>query len=180
MKISSVRRAVVVRVACPVCHEPARARPPHMWLPANGPRPSWSHVDGEPLCPVVGADGYRPARRGCVLTALRPARAHRTGRRSYAIRTGRAVTRRTVRRPVSRPVPDGAVVFMVAGGDMVAVFDNPWAARVMAMTMTGANLEPVTVRLSPARWAKTLAELRAHVPHIAITDARSGRPAGTP
>jgi hypothetical protein len=61
MKIIRLRRTVVARLACPVCYEPARACPPRMWVAANGPRPSWSHVDGEPLCPVAGADGYRPA-----------------------------------------------------------------------------------------------------------------------
>jgi hypothetical protein len=73
MKIVSLRRAVVARMACPQCYEPARACPPRMWVAANGPRPLWSHVDGEPLCPVIGAGGYRPARRPCLVVALRPA-----------------------------------------------------------------------------------------------------------
>jgi hypothetical protein len=30
-------------------------------VPANGPRPGYSHPDGEPLCPVIGPHGYRPA-----------------------------------------------------------------------------------------------------------------------
>jgi hypothetical protein len=54
MKIIIFRRSVVARVACPVCHKPARHRPPRQRMPVNGPRPAWSHVDGEPLCPVVG------------------------------------------------------------------------------------------------------------------------------
>jgi len=90
MKIRNVRRAVVVSMACPVCHEPAHARPPRRWIVPNGPRPSWSHVDGEPLCPVVGTDGYRPARRGAVVTALRPARVGRRVRRSAATRAAGA------------------------------------------------------------------------------------------
>lgn len=72
MKIISWRRVVVARMVCPVCHEPARANAPRRWVPAYGPRPAWSHVDGEPLCPVIGATGYRPARRPCTVTALRP------------------------------------------------------------------------------------------------------------
>ena len=46
---------------CPVCGEVAVNQPPTSWAPAFGPRPQWSHWDGEPLCPVIGPDGYRPA-----------------------------------------------------------------------------------------------------------------------
>lgn len=80
MKIIAWRRVVVARMVCPVCHEPARACPPRQWVPANGPRPPWSHRDGEPLCPVVGATGYRPARRPCAVTALRAVRPVRRAR----------------------------------------------------------------------------------------------------
>jgi hypothetical protein len=116
-----------------------------------------------------------------MLTALRPARPHRAGRRrSHTRRTGATVTRRTVRRPVGAPSGDSSPVFIVAGGDMVAVFDNPEAAGIMAVTMTGANLEPEIMRLTPAQWAKALAVLRKHFPYFTITDARSGRGAGAP
>jgi hypothetical protein len=47
---------------CPGCGEPATARPPRSWTPAWGPRPDHAHLDGEPLCPVIGSTGYRPAR----------------------------------------------------------------------------------------------------------------------
>lgn len=47
---------------CPECGEPAVARPPTRWTTGNGPRPRHSHADGEPLCPVMTATGYRPAR----------------------------------------------------------------------------------------------------------------------
>ena len=46
---------------CPECGEPAQPRPPARWTTANGPRPDHSHLDGEPLCPVVTATGYHPA-----------------------------------------------------------------------------------------------------------------------
>jgi hypothetical protein len=49
------------QAVCPECGEPAVPRPPSSWTPAWGPRPAHSHADGEPLCPVVGAGGYRPA-----------------------------------------------------------------------------------------------------------------------
>ena len=70
MKIVVFRRTVLARCVCPVCHEPARPYPPHRWAPANGPRPAWSHVDGEPLCPMVGPDGYRPAPSPSLVAAL--------------------------------------------------------------------------------------------------------------
>ncbi|GAA4466615.1 hypothetical protein GCM10023170_077790 [Phytohabitans houttuyneae] len=138
-------------------------------------------MDGEPLCPVVGASGYRPARRGCVLTALRPARPSRSAcHRSRFARARRAVARRTVRRPVGGPPPDNGEVYLVAGGDTVAVFDNPDAAGMMAVTMTGANLEPVTLRVTSAQWEQARAVLRTEQPHITVTDARSGRAGGEP
>jgi hypothetical protein len=49
---------------CPECGEPARRRPPTTGVPWAAHRlsvPDWSHVDGGPLCPVVGDRGYRPA-----------------------------------------------------------------------------------------------------------------------
>lgn len=46
---------------CPECEEPAHNMAPHSWTPAWGPAPSWSHTDGEPLCPVMGSSGYVPA-----------------------------------------------------------------------------------------------------------------------
>jgi len=179
MKIIRLRRTVVARSACPVCYEPARACPPRMWVAANGPRPSWSHVDGEPLCPVVGADGYRPARRACMVTAVRAGRSRRPGYRASITR--RTITRRAAARPAGvRPATGTEAVFLVAGGDMVAVFDNAEAAGIMALTMIGANLEPVSMRLTPAQWDEARTVLQSHQPHITITDARSGRAAGTP
>lgn len=34
---------------------------PTSWTQAWGPRPPYSHRDGQPLCPVIGPGGYRPA-----------------------------------------------------------------------------------------------------------------------
>lgn len=48
-------------MVCPECGEAAEYRAPSRWTPAWGETPRWSHADGEPLCPVVGADGYQPA-----------------------------------------------------------------------------------------------------------------------
>ena len=46
---------------CPECGEPAVEDPPDRWTQAYGPAPRFSHFDGEPLCPVMGANGYEPA-----------------------------------------------------------------------------------------------------------------------
>jgi hypothetical protein len=48
---------------CPECGEAARRVRPTTLVPytAHGlPVPDWSHADGEPLCPVIGATGYQP------------------------------------------------------------------------------------------------------------------------
>lgn len=46
---------------CPECKEPVQEVPPTTWCGAWGQAPDFSHLDGEPLCPVITADGYRPA-----------------------------------------------------------------------------------------------------------------------
>lgn len=52
---------------CPECGEEAvhKAPKPGPWLDTwtrtGRPVPEWSHRDGEPLCPVMGDDGYEPA-----------------------------------------------------------------------------------------------------------------------
>ncbi len=48
------------RPVCSECGEPAVEVEPSTWIPAWGERPSWSHEDGEPLCPEVGPNGYQP------------------------------------------------------------------------------------------------------------------------
>ncbi|WP_235944850.1 hypothetical protein [Verrucosispora sioxanthis] len=75
---------------------------------------------------------------------------------------------------MSRPA-DEACVYMVAGGDRVAVFDSADEAGVMATTMTGANLEPVTRYLTEAQWEQAYAVLRSQQPHVTVTDARTDR-----
>ena len=50
------------RWVCPVCAEPVRACPPRRWPAVLGPRPRHAHLDGEPLCPVIGSRGYQPGR----------------------------------------------------------------------------------------------------------------------
>jgi hypothetical protein len=53
--VDGVRGSLV----CPECGATVRDTPPHVWTEAWGPRPSYAHTDGSPLCPV--SLGYRPA-----------------------------------------------------------------------------------------------------------------------
>jgi hypothetical protein len=51
---------------CPECGERATNRPPagakNGWASSvDDRRLMWSHVDGEPLCPVMTDSGYQPA-----------------------------------------------------------------------------------------------------------------------
>lgn len=46
---------------CTECGEPARPLPPHPWQPALTRRPAFSHLDGSPLCPVMGVNDYEPS-----------------------------------------------------------------------------------------------------------------------
>ncbi|MDG4807614.1 hypothetical protein O7634_12715 [Micromonospora sp. WMMD1120] len=82
------------------------------------------------------------------------------------------------RTPPPRPA-DEARVYVVAGGDMVAVFDSADEAGIMSVTMTGANLEPDTLCLTEAQWEQAHAMLRSQLPHITVTDARPTHEAGT-
>lgn len=84
--------------------------------------------------------------------------------------------------PTSTPAPapeSGGPVYLVASGDLVALFDTAKAADIMAVTMVGANLDPVTACLSAARWDEVRAELLADAPGVTITDTRTGRAGGT-
>jgi hypothetical protein len=45
---------------CPACLERVRRGEPWTIVPAMPPQ-SWQHLDGEPLCPVMGPGGYVPA-----------------------------------------------------------------------------------------------------------------------
>jgi hypothetical protein len=50
-----------VTMVCPECDEPVVPRVPNTPVVAGRARQPWSHRDGEPLCPVIGSDGYQPA-----------------------------------------------------------------------------------------------------------------------
>ncbi len=77
------------------------------------------------------------------------------------------------------PAPASAErVYLVAGGDMVAVFDNDEAADIMTTTMIGANLDPITRCVSASQWDAIRAELLSEAPELTITDARPARTDG--
>lgn len=154
------RRRTVRHLVCPGCGEPARKCPPRRWFAATGPRPRWSHADGEALCPVIGANGYRPA-------DPRPAPPARRIRRRVGTPAGAPTT--------AVDAASGAgPVYVVAGGDMVAVFPDPDSAAIEYMVMVGANLEPITRTVRADRWAAMRARLIATVPGLVIVDLRDG------
>jgi hypothetical protein len=92
--------------------------------------------------------------------------------------------------PTEAPIPPAASppggtapapaepVYLVAGGDMVAVFDNDEAADIMTTTMIGANLDPITRRVSAPQWDAIRAELLSEAPGLTITDTRTARAHG--
>ncbi|MEU8370077.1 hypothetical protein [Micromonospora tulbaghiae] len=189
---------------CPECGEPARPVPPRRWpLDGFASRPAASHHDGTPLCPVPDPNGSQPAdpigapARLTMWQAVRQSwRMHPdwtvadhlawlddeaydtgtlTGDPAEVVGRWLAEHRRTA--PVASPT-NGPRVYMVAGGDMVTVFDSAEPARIMAVTMTGANLEPVTRCLTEAQWEQAHAVLRSQLPHLTVTDARPTRAAG--
>jgi hypothetical protein len=49
------------QLVCPECGETAVHQSPTAWTPAWGPAPAYAHTDGQPLCPVIGPDGYQAA-----------------------------------------------------------------------------------------------------------------------
>lgn len=58
---NATAQAPPTALRCFECGEPAYRVPPVEWLVGWGPRPDAAHGDGTPLCPVMGATGYRPA-----------------------------------------------------------------------------------------------------------------------
>ncbi|MBL7491178.1 hypothetical protein I6A60_38635 [Frankia sp. AgB1.9] len=48
-------------MVCPECGEPAVPHRPAVPAVAGRDDGTWSHRDGQPLCPVIGPHGYQPA-----------------------------------------------------------------------------------------------------------------------
>ncbi|GIM87078.1 hypothetical protein [Salinispora arenicola] len=85
--------------------------------------------------------------------------------------------------PADSSPPDSAPptgpVYLVAGADLMALFDTRDTADIMLVTMVGANLDPVTACLYAARWDEVRAGLLADAAGVTITDTRPGRAGGT-
>ncbi|MEV0396497.1 hypothetical protein [Polymorphospora rubra] len=189
---------------CPECGEPARPVPPRDWpLDGFASRPAASHHDGTPLCPVPGPNGSRPAEPIGVPERLTMWQAVRqswlihpdwivadhlawlegegydtgtlTGDPVEVVGRWLAEHRRTA--PLSRPADD-APVYVVAGGDVVAVFDNADSAGTHHGVMEAAGLDTSVYTLSATQWETVAPVLRIANPGLVITDARPGRNGG--
>ena len=193
---------------CPECDEPARPVPPREWpLAGFAARPGASHFDGTPLCPVYGPHGAQPAEpvgAPARLTTWQAVRqswlAHPDwttadhlawlhgegydtdlldGDPDEVIGRWLAEHRRTARLTVPPEVTGEARVHVVAGGDMVAVFDNPDAAGAQRMVMEVAGLDTIAHAMTPAQWDTAREILAAELPYLVISDARPHAPGQT-
>ena len=191
---------------CPECGDPARPVAPREW-PLSGfvARPVASHADGTPLCPVFGPDGARPADPVGVPARLTMWQAVRqtwlahpdwtvtdhlawldgegydtgtTGGDPAEV-VGRWLAEHRRTSALSLPASD-ARVYVIAGGDMVAVFDDPDAAGTQQAVMEAAGLDTVAYTLAASQWETTRPLVLKVNPAIVITDVRhpaSGDPA---
>ncbi|MGA5305948.1 hypothetical protein ACPCHT_39085 [Nucisporomicrobium flavum] len=187
---------------CPECDTPARTVPPREWpLEGWLARPGASHLDGTALCLVPGPHGSQPADPIGAPARLTTWQAVRQswlvhpdwttadhlawldgegydtdlidGDPHEVVGRWLAEHRRTARLTVP---PDGttgaARVWVVAGGDMVAVFDNPDAAGIQRTEMEAANLDTIASVMTPAQWDTARAVLSTEHPDLVITDVR--------
>jgi hypothetical protein len=180
---------------CPACGQPARLVPPADWpLSGFAARPGASHLDGTALCPVPGPHGSQPAEPVGVparLTMWQTVRqnwlAHPdwTTADHLAWLDGEGYDTDLIdgdpaevishwldghRRPARLTFAPEARVYVVAGGDLVAAFNNPDAAIIQRTVMQGANLDTIASVMTPAQWDTARAVLRSEHPDIVITD----------
>ncbi|WP_433615324.1 hypothetical protein ACQP2P_11240 [Dactylosporangium sp. CA-139114] len=149
-------------LVCPECGEPARAVPPTEWpLDGSAARPGHSHHDGTPLCPV-------PAHPG----GSQPAEPVAASRSTAPDTTSPATADPAPCPEAPAPTPP-EVVYLVAGGDMVAVFADEASADIQETVMIGAGLDTIRRRLTWAGWTQARAELRRHL-DIEIVDVSGG------
>ncbi|BCJ63015.1 hypothetical protein [Polymorphospora rubra] len=185
---------------CPECGEPARPVPPRDW-PLNEfvPRPAASHHDGTPLCPVPGPNGSQPAdpigvpARLTMWQAVRQSwlihpdwtvadhlawldgEGYDTGTLTGdPVEVGRWLAEHRRTTPLSRPADD-APVYVVAGGDVVAVFDNADSAGIQHGVMEAAGLDTSVYTASATQWETVAPVLRIANPGLVISDTRPGR-----
>ncbi|WP_236718643.1 hypothetical protein [Actinoplanes sp. TFC3] len=185
---------------CPECGEPARPVPPREWpLAGFAAGPGASHLDGTALCPVPGPHGSQPAEpvgaparltmwqtvRQSWLThpdwttadhlAWLDGEGYDTdlidGDPAEVISQWLTGHRRTARL-IEPSTATEARVYVVAGGDMVAVFNNPDAADIQRTVMEAANLDTIASSMTPGQWDIAREILLAEHPTLVITDAR--------
>ncbi|GAB1641527.1 hypothetical protein [Krasilnikovia sp. MM14-A1259] len=65
-------------------------------------------------------------------------------------------------------------MYLVAGGDLVAVFGDADSAVMQHRVMVGANLDVISRRVTAGQWVSIRAELRATAPDLVIVDVRPG------
>lgn len=194
------RAATPGSLRCPECGAPARMVPPREW-PLSGwsARPAASHLDGTALCPVPGPHGSQPAdpigapARLTMWQAVRQtwlAHPDWTAEDHLAWLHGEGYTPDTVegdpaevigrwlaehRRMtlLSLPASDPRA-YVMAAGDIVAVFDDPDTAGTEQAMMEAAGLDTVAYTLSASQW-DVVRHLVARVarPTLVITDFRN-------
>lgn len=193
---------------CPECGEPARPVPPREWpLEGWSARPVASHLDGTALCPVPGPHGSQPAdpigapARLALWQAVRQNwRAHpgwttedhlawldgegydittattsTTGDPAEVIGRWLAEHRRAT--PLCWPVTDPRV-YVVAGDDMVAVFDDPDAAGAQLAVMDAAGHHTVAATLSVSQWDAVRPLVLGIKPTLVVARVRNRRARG--
>ncbi|MGA5304575.1 hypothetical protein ACPCHT_32020 [Nucisporomicrobium flavum] len=183
---------------CPECGDPARPVGPTEWpLAGFAARPAASHADGTPLCPVVGPHGCQPADPVGVparLTLWQAVRQTWLAHPDWALAdhlawlngegydtdtadgdpaavVGRWLAEHRRTTGLSLPASDPRV-YVVAGGDMVAVLDDPAAAGTQHAVMQAAGLEVVAYTLAASQWEILRPLVRAVNPALVITDVR--------
>jgi hypothetical protein len=184
---------------CPECGEPARPVPPRDW-PLQGwqARPAASHLDGTALCPVPGPHGSQPADpigASARLTMWQAVRQtwlahpdwtteehlswlHGEGYNTDTVEgdpaevIGRWLAEHRRTTLLSLPASDPRA-YVVAGGDIVAVFDDPDAAGTEQAMMEAAGLDTVAYTLSASQWQSVRhLVVRVASPALVITDFR--------
>jgi hypothetical protein len=189
---------------CPECGETARLVPPTAWpLAGFAARPAASHADGTPLCPVYGPDGECPAEPVGVPARLTLGQAVRQSwlvhpdwtvedhlawldGEGYDAPDGEdpaALVGRWLAEHRATTTPGTASgvsasetrLYVVAGGDMVAVFDDPAAAGVQKGVMEAAGLDAVGWAVTASHWDQARTVLATECPWITVTDVRQWR-----
>lgn len=189
---------------CPECDEAAWPVPPTEWpLAGFAARPASSHADGSPLCLVYGEGGVRPAEPVGVPTRLTMWQAVRRNALAHAEWTaedhlawldgegydttrgedpaelvGRWLAEQRRTSALSVPATDRRV-YVVAGSDMVAVFDDPDTAGMQHAVMEAAGLDTTAHTVSASQWEQVRPLLERVKPSLVITDVRDLRPEPT-